>query len=71
MTNYDFSTLSPLDFEELACDLIKASSKYRNLDGDLRTFRVGKDHGIDLLLSTPTNNYEVVGQVKHYVKSTF
>ncbi|WP_417876825.1 hypothetical protein [Winogradskyella sediminis] len=71
MTNYDFSTLSPLDFEELACDLINASSKYSNFDGNLRTFRAGKDYGIDLLLSTPTNNYEVVGQVKHYVKSTF
>ena len=71
MTNYDFSTLSALDFEELACDLINASYKDSNLEGDFRTFRPGKDYGIDLLLSTPTNNYEVIGQVKHYAKSPF
>ena len=70
MTNYDFSTLSPLDFEALACDLVNASYKYSDLEGAFRTFGPGRDKGIDLLLSTPTNNYEVIGQVKHYVKSS-
>lgn len=71
MSNYDFSTLGPLDFEELACDLINASYKNSDLEGTFRTFGPGRDKGIDLLLSTPTNNYEVIGQVKHYVKSPF
>ncbi len=71
MSNYDFSTLSPLDFEELACDLINANYKKSKLNGTFRTFGPGRDKGIDLLMSTPTNDYEVIGQVKHYVKSNF
>lgn len=71
MTNYDFSTLGPLDFEELACDLLNANYKDQNLGGDFRTFGPGRDKGIDLLLSTNTSNYEAIAQVKHYVKSTF
>lgn len=71
MPNYDFSTLGPLDFEQLACDLMNASYEKSDLGGVFRTFGPGRDKGIDLLLSTPTNNYEVIGQVKHYVKSTF
>lgn len=70
MSNYDFSTLGPLDFEQLACDLLNASYEKCDLGGSFRTFRPGRDKGIDLLLSTSTSNYEIIGQVKHYVKST-
>mgnify|MGYP003631692580 CR=1 FL=1 len=71
MSNYDFSTLSPFDFEELACDLLNAYYEKEHVNGDFRTFGPGRDKGIDLLLSTQKNNFEVIGQVKHYVKSTF
>ena len=30
MSNYDFSTLSPFDFEELACDLLNAHYEKEN-----------------------------------------
>lgn len=69
MTNYDFSTLSPLDFEELTCDLMNAHYKKDGLDGDFRTFAPGRDKGIDILLSSKSKNYEIIGQVKHYKKS--
>ncbi|WP_025740518.1 nSTAND3 domain-containing NTPase [Aquimarina pacifica] len=71
MPNYDFSTLGPLDFEQLACDLVNTNYEKRGLEGSFRTFGPGRDKGIDLLLSTSTNNYEAIGQVKHYIKSTF
>ncbi|MFD2826540.1 restriction endonuclease [Leeuwenhoekiella polynyae] len=71
MSNYDFSTLSPFDFEELACDLLNAHYEKENFEGNFRTFGPGRDKGIDLLLSTPNTNFEIIGQVKHYVKSSF
>ena len=71
MSNYDFSTLSAFDFEELTCDLLNAHYKKENFDGDFRTFSPGRDKGIDLLLSTQNHKFEIIGQVKHYVKSSF
>lgn len=70
MSNYDFSTLNPTDFEILACDLLNAYFK-NHYAGSFQTFKAGKDKGIDILLSTPHNDYEVIGQVKHYVKSPY
>lgn len=70
MPNYDFSTLNSSDLEELVCDLLNAdqpvgsSIKYK-------TFKDGKDKGIDLLYSTESNIHEHVGQVKHYYRTGF
>ncbi|MGV8812678.1 MAG: hypothetical protein ACOH2D_01085 [Gelidibacter sp.] len=71
MSNYDFSTLSPLDFEKLACDLMTDYFKDEFNFGHFQSFKAGRDQGIDILLSTPENDYEIIGQVKHYHKSAF
>lgn len=68
MANYDFSTLSSSDFEDLSCDLMnfqqssESSIRYK-------TFKDGKDKGIDFLYSTEHNIYEHVGQAKHFYRS--
>jgi hypothetical protein len=70
MSNYDFSTLNPTDFEKLVCDLLN-----KHIDGNnyakYRSFKEGKDRGIDLLFSTKDNDFEIIVQVKHYIKSSF
>lgn len=69
--NYDFSTLSSKEFEILSCDLLNAKFNEMNKYGQFRNFKEGKDKGIDLLYSTQDNNYKVVVQIKHYIKSSF
>ncbi|MBD0833359.1 ATP-binding protein [Aestuariibaculum sediminum] len=71
MTNYDFSTLNSLDFEKLACDLLNHEYKQNSLYAFFRSFKPGKDLGIDLLHSTIENEYDIVVQVKHYVKTSY
>lgn len=70
MINYDFSTLNPTDFEKLVCDLLnmKINARESNM---FRSFKEGKDSGIDLLFSTKEKDLEIVVQVKHYHKSSF
>ncbi|KAF2508717.1 hypothetical protein EYY60_16480 [Flavobacterium zhairuonense] len=70
MSNYDFSTLNPIDFEKLVCDLLNASVKSKS-GSMFRSFKEGKDAGVDLLLSTPENDFEAVVQIKHFRKSSF
>lgn len=70
MADYDFSTLNSSDLEELVCDLLNldqpngSAIKYK-------TFKDGKDKGIDLLYSTEKNHYDHVGQVKHYYRTGY
>ncbi|MBM7562957.1 nSTAND3 domain-containing NTPase [Fusibacter tunisiensis] len=64
MANYDLSILSDTEFEELAKDILTT-----HLNMDFKTFRGGRDKGIDLLYSQ--EGEETIVQVKHYVKSTF
>ena len=70
MANYDFSTLNSSDLEELVCDLL-------NLDQPIgsvikyKTFKDGKDKGIDFIYSTEKNLYAQVGQVKHYYRTGY
>jgi len=71
MADYDFSTLSSSDLEELVCDLLNAKERSNQSEIFFRTFRDGKDKGIDILYSTAANDYEIVGQVKHYYRSGF
>lgn len=70
MVNYDFSTLNSTDFEKLVCDLLNMKIDAIN-DTMFRSFKEGKDNGIDLLLSTKEKDLEVVVQIKHYNKSSF
>lgn len=62
---YDFSTLSPPEFEELTHDLLE-----RKYSIELQSFTSGRDRGIDLRhASTP--DMKVIVQCKHYVKSSY
>jgi KaiC/GvpD/RAD55 family RecA-like ATPase len=70
MADYDFSTLNSTDLEELACDLLNAEEQIKT-EISFRTFKEGKDRGIDLLYSTPQNFYQIVGQVKHYYRTGY
>ncbi len=68
MADYDFSTLGSSDLEELVCDLLNAEVP---LGSPIRykTFRDGRDKGIDFLYSTSTEIYSHIGQVKHYYRT--
>lgn len=64
MSGYDFTTLSPDDFEVLACDLLRARYEI-----EFKSFRRGPDGGIDLLSNTADGPFIV--QCKHYAGSSF
>jgi len=70
MAEYDFSTLNSSDLEELVCDLLNADQP-SNSPIKYKTFKDGKDKGIDFLYSTKKNEYEHVGQVKHYYRTGY
>lgn len=70
MANYDFSTLNSSDLEELVCDLLNYEQPATSLI-KYKTFKDGKDKGIDFLYSTEGNLYEQVGQVKHYYRTGY
>ncbi len=61
---YDFSTLSPMDFEHLVRDLLAKEHGW-----PLKMFAAGADGGVDLRCGTGTD--KVVVQCKHYAGSTF
>ncbi|GAB3783803.1 hypothetical protein GCM10028818_42280 [Spirosoma horti] len=69
MASYDFSTLNSMDLEELVRDLLNANELVQNTNIEYRTFKEGKDQGIDFAFSTQKNKYKIIGQVKHYCKS--
>lgn len=64
MADYDFSTLSPIDFEKLVNDLIQAKVGVR-----VQRFGVGRDGGIDGRFAAFEGNGIV--QAKHYRASSF
>lgn len=64
LPEYDFHTLSPMDFEILACDLIRAEFSI-----ELKAFAHGPDGGIDL--RNTDNDTTTVVQCKHYHGSSF
>ncbi|WP_442507476.1 restriction endonuclease [Novipirellula sp. SH528] len=66
MPAYDFSTLSPLDFEELSRDLLQ-----KELGLHLESFRSGRDRGVDLRYSKPRDGTVLIVQAKHWAKSGF
>ncbi|WP_282158836.1 restriction endonuclease [Shimia thalassica] len=64
MADYDFSTLSPIDFEKLVNDLVQANEGVR-----VQRFGVGRDGGIDGRFAAFEGNGIV--QAKHYRASSF
>ena len=65
MPNYDFRTLSPIDFEHLLRDLLQ-----KKLDLYIESFKEGKDGGVDLRIAR-TRKKDWVIQCKRLVQSTF
>ncbi len=63
MPDYNFHTLSPIDFENLVRDLLQ-----EELQIQLESFKYGQDRGIDLRYSTDNSNQLIV-QCKHYYKT--
>lgn len=66
MTKYDFGNFSPIEFEDLARDLIQ-----KKLDIVLESFSVGADDGIDFRYLGKRNQKKLIVQVKHWRKSGF
>ena len=62
--NYDFTNLSPIDFEELCRDLLQ-----KELNITFESFTEGKDGGIDFRYSQGTN--QTILQCKRFTKDTF
>ncbi len=64
---YDFTTLSPSDFEVLIADLFSSA-----WSGRLEAFKAGKDQGIDLLHSrVPASEKKTIVQCKRYAPDKF
>jgi hypothetical protein len=68
MAQFDFSTLNGTDLQDLVCDLLNASQPISSTVR-YKTFKEGRDRGIDFLYSTLENPYEHVGQVKHFLRT--
>jgi len=65
MPDYDFRTLSPIDFEALTRDLLQAELQVR-----FESFTPGRDGGIDFRYSPATGKSWIL-QSKHYAASGF
>ncbi len=65
MPDYNFQTLSPIDFENLVRDLLQSELSIR-----LESFKAGKDQGIDLRYSK-ANGLSLIVQAKHYAGTGF
>lgn len=65
MTDYDFTGLSPSDFEALSGDLLEPT-----LGVKLQRFVTGRDQGIDLR-HAPVDDEDWIVQCKHFARSGF
>ncbi len=65
MPDYDFKSLSPIDFEILVRDLLQEELSVR-----LESFKSGRDQGIDLRYYS-NGNHTLIIQCKHYVESSY
>src|SRR5882724_9095867 len=64
MPQYDFKSISPIDFEILVRDLLQKELKIT-----LESFKAGRDAGIDFRYSRGTGT--LIVQCKHYAESTY
>jgi len=71
MPDYDFSTLNSADLEDLFRDLINADLSKKHSEIRYRSFKDGKDQGVDIAYSADGAKYTHVGQVKHYYRTGF
>jgi len=69
MVQYDFSTLNSSDLEELVCDLLNADNIRKGIR--YKTFKDGKDKGIDILHATDQHPFDHIGQVKHFYRTGY
>lgn len=66
---FNYSELSDTDFEELCKDIMQRKLKDFEEEIDLRTFRKGKDGGIDI--ADKVDKPVILIQAKHYWNSSF
>ncbi len=66
MSQYDFSQLSPFDFEMMVAGLLQKEWECR-----LEAFKSGRDQGIDLRYAHPFSDQTIIVQCKHYANSGF
>ena len=66
VTVRDLSVLSDVEFEELVADLLAA-----DLGRSVERFAAGPDGGIDLRWRSSDGKGQIIGQCKHYHRSTF
>lgn len=72
MNNFDFSTLNSSDLEDLVCDLLNAEQHTLQTRIRYKTFKEGKDQGIDFMYDgRVANGMLVIGQVKHFFQSGY
>lgn len=64
MAKYNFSQLSPYDFELMSRDLLQAEESIR-----LESFRIGRDGGVDFRYAPSNDPKSIIVQCKHYVVS--
>lgn len=65
MPDYDFKSLSPIDFEILVRDLLQEEFGVR-----LESFKSGRDQGIDLRYCS-SGDHTLIIQCKHYAESSY
>lgn len=65
MPDYDFRSLSPIDFEILIRDLLQEELSIR-----LESFKTGRDQGIDFRYCPSADNTLII-QCKHYFESSY
>ncbi|UOE51016.1 ATP-binding protein [Mucilaginibacter sp. SMC90] len=72
MNNFDFSTLNSSDLEDLVCDLLNAEQHALQTRIRYKTFKEGKDQGIDFMYDAGmATGILVIGQVKHFFQSGY
>lgn len=65
MADYDFTSLSPHDFEVMCRDLLQEELSVR-----LQSYKVGRDKGIDLRHAY-SDGTDLIVQCKHFARSSF
>ena len=64
MKDYDLSSISPIEFEELCCDILAVK-----FGVDVKNGKPGKDSGVDGVFRI--GDKRVVVQAKHYLLSSY
>lgn len=67
----NFNAIDDFDFENLVIQILNEEEKEKGSDITYRSFKKGKDRGVDFRYSTCENENYIIGQAKHYYNSKF